>query len=93
MAEEELEEVEEALGNDFDIGFAIKDQVMRRPGAAPRAVVIGPPRPLTGLPPARPPCRSSRAPWNGSRGRSRLWSPRTTTTSSGRASTSHEVHH
>ncbi|GLI62336.1 hypothetical protein VaNZ11_004945 [Volvox africanus] len=30
MSEEELEEVEEALANDFDIGFAIKDQVIPR---------------------------------------------------------------
>ncbi len=27
MSDEELEEVEEALSNDFEIGFAIKDQV------------------------------------------------------------------
>ena len=30
MSEEDLEEVEDALSNDFEIGFAIKDQVNRR---------------------------------------------------------------
>ncbi|PNH07335.1 Nucleosome assembly protein [Tetrabaena socialis] len=30
MTEEELEEIEEALSNDFEIGFAIKDQVIPR---------------------------------------------------------------
>ncbi|KAG2434978.1 hypothetical protein HYH02_011977 [Chlamydomonas schloesseri] len=30
MSEEELEEVEDALSNDFEIGFAIKDQVIPR---------------------------------------------------------------
>lgn len=41
MTDEELEEVEEALSNDFEIGFAIKDQVRVGVGVGGNACTLG----------------------------------------------------